>query len=252
MNSQTLQAVRHTLETLNAAEYIIRLIHETRPPINKQIEGGKVTEEVRFYQAKNREGYNVYFRPVGYEYVLVDDLHRSTLDQLARLKPCLLIETSPGNYQAWLRLSQTPQNREDALNICQAVAGSLAADLGSAEPDHIGRLPGFTNRKPRHRREDGLFPFVKLHKWESRESTFPPRGGIVGQVHSPTKPSKPHCGRDRSREDFNLVCMLISQGKADDFIRDQLEATSLKAKEIKPSFDYIGKTIRNARLKLGR
>ena len=252
MNTHTLDAVRNTLAALEAAEYIVRLIHETRPPINKRLDALQLIKDVSFYQAKNREGYNVYFRPVGYEYVLVDDLHRATLPQLAKLKPCLLIETSPDNYQAWLKLSKTPESREDAMEICQAVAANLGADMRSAEPDHIGRLPGYTNRKPKHQRPGGLFPFVKLHKWERRESTFSPLRGFVGQAEPQPIRQNPKPGRDRSREDFNLCCMLISQGKADDYIRQHLEATSEKAREVKPSFDYIGKTIRNARHKLTR
>ncbi len=252
MNTQTIDAVRNTLAALDAAEYIVRLIHETGPPISKRLDALQLIKDVSFYQAKNWEAYNVYFRPVGYEYVLLDDLSRATLPELAKLKPCLLIETSHDNYQAWLKLSQAPENREDALSICQAVAADLGADKGSAEPDHIGRLPGYTNRKPKHQRPDGLFPFVRLHKWERRESTFSPFRGIVGQTDPIPSRRNPKLGRDRSREDFNLCCMLISQGKADDYIWQQLEATSEKAREVKPSFDYIGKTIRNARHKMTR
>ena len=252
MTNQTFQAVDNTLVATNASAYLIRLIHETQVPITKRVDPLQLLKEVPYYQAKNREGYNVYFRPVGYEFVLLDDLHRETLSELARLKPCLLLETSPGNYQAWVRLREVPQAREEAVNICQELAVLLAADMGSAEPDHVGRLPGFTNRKPKHRREDGFYPFVKLHKWEARESDFSPQGGLVGQINPVTGHHRKTDDHDRSRADFNLCCMLVSQGKTDDFIRHQLETTSQKAKEVRRSFDYIGKTIRNARARLGR
>ncbi|MPR32380.1 DNA-primase RepB domain-containing protein [Salmonirosea aquatica] len=179
MTNRTWQAVENTLMAIDASEYIIRLIHDEKPPINKRLEAAQLIREIPYYQAKNREGYNVYFRPAGYEFVLLDDLYRQVLSELAELKPCLLLETSPGNYQAWLRLREVPQTREEAVNICQELAVLLAADLGSAEPDHIGRLPGFTNRKPRHRRDDGFYPFVRLHKWENRDSDFSPLGGLL-------------------------------------------------------------------------
>jgi hypothetical protein len=252
MTNQTHQAVENTLAAIDASEYIVRLIHEDKPPINKKIEPYQLIKEVSYYRAKNREGYNIYFRPVGYEYVLLDDLQRAALTELAKLKPCLLIETSPANYQAWVRLRDIPQDREKALAICKELAATLAADMGSAEPDHIGRLPGFTNRKPKHQRPDGQFPFVILHKHENRESSFSPQGGIVGQtIHVPGHRRKAD-DHDRSRGDFNLACMLISQGKPDDFIRQRLEETSEKAKEVRQSYDYIKKTIRNARIRLGR
>lgn len=36
------------------------------------------------------------------------------------------------------------------------------ADPRAASPMQPGRLPGFTNRKPKHRQADGHFPFVRL------------------------------------------------------------------------------------------
>jgi hypothetical protein len=250
MKTNTNQAVSNTLEALNASEYIVRLIHGTKPPISKILAADQLLKQVAFYQAKNREGYNVYFRPVGYQFILLDDLERSTLQELARLKPCLLLETSPNNYQAWLKLQDVPSTREQALQICKELAQKLGADMGSAEPDHIGRLPGFTNRKPKHQQPNGLYPFVKLHKWEDRESSFSPHRGIVGQTTQAKQVRLKQTDQDRSRADFNLCCMLINQGKTDDYIRQELEVRSDKAKEIKASFDYIGKTIKNARSRL--
>lgn len=252
MTNQTNQAVENTLAAIDASEYIVRLIHEDKPPINKKIEPYQLIKEISYYQAKNREGYNIYFRPVGYEYVLLDDLQRAVLAKLAQIKPCLLIETSPANYQAWVKLKDTPQEKEEALAICVEMAAMFDADMASAEPVHLGRLPGFTNRKPKHEMPGGLFPFVILHKHENRESDFSPQGGIVGQtIHVPGHRRKAD-DHDRSRGDFNLACMLISQGKPDDFIRQRLEETSEKAKEVRQSYDYIKKTIRSARIRLGR
>ena len=281
MNAKTIQAVTSTLEALQSDEYIIRIIYPLdeenkqvpgKPPINKRLDPARLLKEVKFYQAKNTEGYNIYFRPVGYQYVLLDDLSRQVLTELAKLSPCLLIETSPGNYQAWLRLAEIPQEREQASRICKELAALLSADKGSAEPDHIGRLPGFTNRKPKHQRPDGLFPFVELKKWESRVSTFIPLGGDCGQTnpsrqesaHSPgiipavtakngvTSGINSRTDRDRSREDYNLCCMLINQGKSDEYIKSQLETLSQKAKERNQPLKYIENTIRNARIKMGR
>lgn len=252
MKTQTYESVINTLEVLEASEYVVRLIHDSKPPINKRIEGNQLMKEIPYYRAKNLEGYNVYFRPVGYQFVLLDDLSRDALPELAKIKPCLLIETSPKNYQAWLKLREVPVDRDRAVIVCKELATILGADKGSAEPDHIGRLPGFTNRKPKHQRTDGLYPFVKLHKWENRESPFSPLGGIVGQNRPMVKPLPNSKTNDRSREDFNLCCMLINQGKTDDYIRRELEQRSSKAREVSRSFDYIGKTISNARTKMGR
>jgi hypothetical protein len=166
------------------------------------------------------------------------------------LKPCLLIESSPKNYHAWLKLSYIPKDREEALQICRELAMLLNADKASAEPDHVGRLAGFTNRKAKHRQSNGLYPYVILHKFEDRQSNFSPDREFVAKTSANkeilTKQTK-SSDTDRSRKDFNLCCMLIRQGKSDDYIRTQLEADSDKAKEVRPKWDYIGKTIKNAR-----
>jgi hypothetical protein len=33
----------------------------------------------------------------------------------------------------------------------------------------FGRLPGFTNCKPKYRKPDGLFPFVRLHSYSGQQ-----------------------------------------------------------------------------------
>jgi hypothetical protein len=246
------QVVQAIINTLDASEYLVRLIHDSKPPINKRLDADQLLHEVSYYKSKNTEGYNVYFRPIGYEYVLLDDLTRSSLLTLATLKPSLLIETSPDNFQAWLRLSNIPQGRDVALQICKELATLLGADMGSAEPDHIGRLAGYTNRKPKHRAANGLYPFVRLHKWEKRECEFIPLRGACGEEISVIPHNKTSDLSDRSREDFNLCCMLINQGKTDDFIRYELELRSEKAKARKGGFDYIGTTIKNARTRMQR
>lgn len=85
---------------------------------------------------------------------------------------------------------------------------------GSAEPDHLGRLAGYTNRKPKYL-QNSQFPFVRLHKWQYRKSPYRLEG--VNSA-TPSRPSAhaPHpkmLEHDRSRADFNEACKLIRQGK---------------------------------------
>ncbi|MDX6557855.1 MAG: hypothetical protein QOF72_904 [Blastocatellia bacterium] len=44
----------------------------------------------------------------------------------------------------------------------QTLAGRYDADPSAADWRRFGRLPGFTNCKPKYRKKDGLFPFVRL------------------------------------------------------------------------------------------
>ena len=46
--------------------------------------------------------------------------------------------------------------------VAQTLAARYDADPSAADWRRFGRLPGFTNCKPKYKRPDGLFPFVRL------------------------------------------------------------------------------------------
>ena len=52
--------------------------------------------------------------------------------------------------------------------------------MGYTIPDHVGRLPGYTNRKKKYQQANGQFPFVLLHRAEHRfANLFIPQWGAV-------------------------------------------------------------------------
>lgn len=230
------------MDALNAEKYTVQLTHPVGKPVRLTLNRSGLLKTAKYLLHKNACGYNIYARPVGYGYVLLDDLKRDVLTELAKLKPCLLLETSPGNYQAWVILPVAPGSREQAVSICQELAQRFAADPGSAEPDHIGRLPGFTNRKEQYRNGQGLYPFVKLHGAEHRISLYTPKGGLC-EIKRESKAKT--VGHDRSRSDFRFVCGLIFQRKPDELIAEALRLSSEKARQ--RGDEYINRTIINAR-----
>jgi len=46
---------------------------------------------------------------------------------------------------------------------------SYRPDPSAADWRRFGRLPGFTNCKPKYRKSDGLFPFVRLHSHSGQQ-----------------------------------------------------------------------------------
>ncbi|MFN8353641.1 MAG: DNA-primase RepB domain-containing protein [Spirosomataceae bacterium] len=250
-----MNALENYLNTLKAECYDVRLIHTDR---NKYIyrhflSKNEFLDKIRLFQKMNCDGYNVYCRPIGYEFVLVDDVRFEHLEKAATFRPSALIETSPNNFQLWYILKETPASREQAKAICVHLANELNGDLASAEPDHIGRLPTFTNRKPKYQ-QNGLFPFVKLHRWQFRYSTLNVSdfsAESVFDAHSESKIKAHRKGiihdNSRSGQDFNLACMLIRKGFDDTYIYQRLKAKSEKAKEQKDSDKYIELTIAKAR-----
>ena len=114
---------------------------------------------------ENRDGRNIYIRPKGeHNLSLVDDLTASAIAEMKRtgFTPAAILETSPGNFQAWLKHpEQLP--KELGTAAARTLAEKFGGDRGAADWRHYGRLAGFTNRKEKYcDPETGLHPFVKL------------------------------------------------------------------------------------------
>ena len=165
------------LQGVVAYQYEIKLIRKYIKPdgsnaayvINRKWSETEILKNIQFLIRKNKENFNIYIRPLDNLFILLDDLCRDVLEDLAEIKPCLLMETSPGNYQAWVKLAKVPQNRSELLNVWKSLAIKFNADMASAKPDQIGRLPGFFNMKSKYTPN---FPFVKLHKFANRQSIW--------------------------------------------------------------------------------
>lgn len=155
--------------------YEVRLIHsgsrQPYPGVRRWTASRLLDPAIlRFLRIRNREGYEVYFRPyVGSHnagYILLD-LDQPTFGILRSLQahghePSAVVETSPGKLQAWIRVSREPLPQALATGISRKLAQLYAADRASADGRHLGRLAGFANRKPQRRQPDGQAPWVKL------------------------------------------------------------------------------------------
>jgi len=124
-----------------------------------------IVKSVPWLRYQNREGRNIYIRPKGeHNLSLVDDLTKDAVAAMIRegFAPAIVVETSPGNYQAWLKHNER-LDREASTTVARELAERFGGDRGAADWRHFGRLSGFTNRKARHLdTASGLYPFVRL------------------------------------------------------------------------------------------
>ena len=169
------RAIRNQLAAMPCSCYLIRLIHyRTRKPFpgERLWTAPQLLLEptIRFLRARNREGFDIYFRPYAAHhnagYLLLDlDYTEPTLMAAMRTnghQPCAVVETSPGHLQAWIQVSAEALPPAVATQIGRHLAGLYHADRASADWRHLGRLAGFTNQKPQRRLSTGCSPWVKL------------------------------------------------------------------------------------------
>ena len=124
-----------------------------------------IVKSVPWLRHQNREGRNIYIRPKGeHDLSMVDDLTKDAVSAMkeAGFNPAVIVETSPGNYQAWLKHPER-LSKEVSTAAARALAEKFGGDRGAADWRHFGRLAGFTNRKAKYfDASTGLYPFVRL------------------------------------------------------------------------------------------
>lgn len=112
--------------------------------------------------------------------VLLDDLGtKIQLDALC-LAPSCLVETSPGNFQAWLMLAQPERNQQKAQALIDGLIQAGASDPGAGNLTRYGRLPAGINGKAKYQGKDGQ-PFTqRVHVWEPSRRYTPER---IAEAH---------------------------------------------------------------------
>lgn len=168
---RTLQAVKRQLAALRADKYEVGIKDTQGRMLIREWDTDGVLKAVPWLKRENAKGADIYIRPhpeAAQRYVLVDDIDEATAEEMTDngVKVAAVIETSPKNCQAWVRLPDgtTPTVVTTAARI---LAQQYDADPNSADWRHFGRLAGFTNRKPEYTTERGQ-PFVLVRKSTKR------------------------------------------------------------------------------------
>jgi RepB DNA-primase from phage plasmid len=171
----SLQGIRRQLAAMPHDLYLVRLIHQaTRRafPGERLWTAAELTKQstVRFLRIRNREGCDIFIQPYAENqnagYILLD-LDHADPETLERMRanghgPCVLLQTSPGHLQAWIRVSALPLKLSLARSIARELAYAYGGDLASTDGGHLGRLAGFTNQKPSRRQRNGYAPWVRV------------------------------------------------------------------------------------------
>ena len=162
---RTLNAVRKMLEGVDAPKYDLGVLSDRGMlPGMSDLSRDQLFSRLPLLKSHNARGAHIYIRPSGeHRFTVLDDLGEHALDRMVvdGYEPCAVVETSPGNFQAWLEHDDSYPTALSTF-IAKHLAERYQGDLSAADWRRFGRLPGFTNCKPKYRRPDGLFPFVLL------------------------------------------------------------------------------------------
>ena len=171
----TLRAVQRQLEAMPCAFYLVRLIHQAtgRAWLGQRVWTATQLLQpatLRFLRLRNRQGYDVFFRPfagslnAGYILIDLDSPPPAVVAAMRRQghEPCVVLQSSPGHQQVWMRVSTASLPVAVATAIGSYLARWYGGDRASSDGLHVGRLAGFTNQKPQRRLPNGWAPWVRL------------------------------------------------------------------------------------------
>lgn len=128
-----------------------------------------VLEKILLMNSLNSRGENIYLTPLSekYYFILVDDLSKESLERFLKdgFKPSAIFETSPGNFQAILKIPKLEKENELGNKLIRTL-NQTYGDPNLAGVIHPHRAPGFYNQKEKYK-VNGEPPSVNLRHVES-------------------------------------------------------------------------------------
>ncbi|MEQ9590932.1 MAG: DNA-primase RepB domain-containing protein [Parvibaculaceae bacterium] len=173
----TRQYFTQQLAALGVARYEFCLVDANSGRAERHLwSASHALSRLSWLKHRNASEWHIYLRPETCEpIVLVDDLSHAGVEAMRAdgLGALCIVESSPDNFQAWVRVAESPIPHELATGIGEVLATRYEADLRAKSFRQPGRAVGFTNVKPKHKLPNGLFPFVRLHEASGQSAQKP-------------------------------------------------------------------------------
>lgn len=278
MNNRTYEAIERQVEAMGAEVFEVGLFKPGATPEMMPRTWDKATllRSVGWLKYQNSQGRNIYIRPKGeHSLSLIDDLTRESVDRMKRegFEPCVVVETSPGNFQAWVNHGRVLPKAESTA-AARALAERFGGDKGAADWRHFGRLAGLTNRKSKYQEPNGQFPFVRLLDG-SPGLVYSTAAAFLKEVHasltrvrpagSPLQTgtngcrltiadfrARPEYGGDGNRVDLAYAVYALAHGAPETAVRASIASRDLAKKGDERRQDaYIDRTMQKAITALG-
>lgn len=127
----------------------------------------EIRDKISFLQELDAKGENLYFTPISdkINHILIDDMSQERLNNLIEdgHTPAIVLETSPGNYQAIINIPKIDaQYNHQVSNRLMKEMNVKYGDSKISGAIHPHRMPLTHNHKGKHRLDDGSYPKVRI------------------------------------------------------------------------------------------
>lgn len=127
----------------------------------------EIREKLPYLQKLDDSGKNLYFTPISdnKNHILIDDMSKERLEKLIEdgHAPVIVLETSPGNYQAIINIPKIDaQYNHQVSNMLMKELNAQYGDAKISGVVHPHRMPSTHNHKGKYRADDGSSPVVRI------------------------------------------------------------------------------------------
>jgi hypothetical protein len=158
---RSLEAVKAQIGAMGAGRYEVVIVNaKTQRQTKRDWSTAELLKGVAWLKRLNAQGGDIYVRPLdGPELLLVDALNAAAVEDMRKrgLAPAITVETSPGLFQVWVKLSDHPLPEELRKHAVSGLARVLP------KVGQQGRLAGFTNQQVQPN-PAGRQPFALAHE----------------------------------------------------------------------------------------
>jgi len=162
----TYLTVRNQLNAMACSHFEIGILDRVQSNmITRTYKKNDVLNSINWFKHQNSNNKEIFIRPHGQVgLIFFDDVTTHIIEKMKIYghEPAISLESSPQNYQGWVRVSNNEIPNDLATQCAKVLVNKYNTDSNSADFRHFGRLAGFTNNKPEYINEYGQYPFVKL------------------------------------------------------------------------------------------
>jgi hypothetical protein len=164
---RSLKAVERQVEAMGVERFEVLVVDAASGKMTKRDwRTPELLKSVAWLKRMNARGSDVFIRPAGdHGLVMLDGLKAESLAAMCSkgFAPAVTVETSRGEFQAWVKLSDRPVPEQVRKLATEGLANAFGGSPGHADRSRFGRLAGFTNQDVAPN-ANGQRPYVLAHE----------------------------------------------------------------------------------------